>query len=144
MRNATKYGNMTQDHVMHLLLVSERGQAGLASQPTPTGPRLRARTGTRLTGATRGRSSLALGGKASVALSVLQSPASTARIPVSEPRNYGLKPGSDSLRMPAFPSRGFSARLPSARCRARLQAPPVRQSDPSSPSQGDPRPAREG
>ena len=51
MRNATKYGNMTQDHVMHLLLVSERGQAGLASQPTPTGPRLHARTGTRLTGA---------------------------------------------------------------------------------------------
>lgn len=38
MKNATKYGNMTQDHVMHLLLVSGTCQAALTSHPIPTGP----------------------------------------------------------------------------------------------------------
>ena len=38
MKNATKYGNMTQDHVMHLLLVREPSQAALTSHPIPIGP----------------------------------------------------------------------------------------------------------
>lgn len=38
MKNATKYGNMTQDHVMRLLLVREPSQAALTSHPIPTGP----------------------------------------------------------------------------------------------------------
>lgn len=36
--NATKYGNMTQDHVMHLLLVSGARPGNPTSHPIPTGP----------------------------------------------------------------------------------------------------------